>query len=63
MSFDFKNIDKKYRIVSFWSWNEMRSVPETLWRENAAAEPVVTVKCDIPVRVRVIWEGGEKVIG
>jgi hypothetical protein len=32
-------------------------------RENAAEEPVVTVKCDSPVRVRVIWEGGEKVIG
>ena len=32
-------------------------------RADAAAEPVVTVKCDIPVRVRVIWEGGEKVIG
>lgn len=30
-------------------------------RENAAAEPAVTVKCDSPVRVRVIWEGGEKV--
>ena len=30
-------------------------------RENTAAEPVVTVKCDSPVRVRVIWEGGEKV--
>ena len=30
-------------------------------RENTAAEPVITVKCDSPVRVRVIWEGGEKV--
>ena len=32
-------------------------------REDTAAEPVVTVKCDSPVRVRVIWAGGEKVIG
>ena len=63
MGFDFKNIDKKYRVVSFWSWNEMWSVPETLWREDTVEEPVVTVKCDGPVRVRVIREGGEKVIG
>ncbi len=32
-------------------------------REDASAEPVVTVKCDAPVKVRVIWDGGEKVIG
>ena len=63
MNFDFKTIDKKYRVVSFWSWNEMRSVPETLWRENAAEELVITVTCDGPVRIRVIWAGGEKVIG
>ena len=31
-------------------------------REDTQAEPVVTVKCDSPVRVRVIWNGGEKVI-
>ncbi len=30
MSFDFKNIDKKYRPVPFWSWNEKLNVPETL---------------------------------
>ena len=27
---DFKNIDKKYRPVPFWSWNEKLNVPETL---------------------------------
>ena len=32
-------------------------------REDASAEPVITVKCDSPVRVRIIWNGGEKVIG
>jgi hypothetical protein len=32
-------------------------------RGSATEETVVTVKCDSPVRVRVIWEGGEKVIG
>ncbi|MBE6652494.1 MAG: glycoside hydrolase [Ruminococcaceae bacterium] len=32
-------------------------------REDASAEPVITVKCDSPVKVRVIWNGGEKVIG
>jgi len=31
-------------------------------REDTKAEPVITVKCDSPVRVRVIWEGGEKMI-
>ena len=27
---NFKNIDKKYRPVPFWSWNEKLNVPETL---------------------------------
>ena len=27
---DFKNIDKKYRPVPFWSWNEKLNVPESL---------------------------------
>ena len=27
---DFKNVDKKYRPVPFWSWNEKLNVPETL---------------------------------
>ena len=27
---DFKNIDKKYRPVPFWSWNEKLTVDETL---------------------------------
>lgn len=31
-------------------------------RESAAAEPVITVTCDSPVKVHVIWEGGEKVV-
>ena len=31
-------------------------------REDTKAEPVITVKCDSPVKVRVIWDGGEKVI-
>ena len=30
MNFDFKNIDKKYRPVPFWSWNEKLNVPEPL---------------------------------
>ena len=30
MNFDFKTIDKKYRPVPFWSWNEKLNVPETL---------------------------------
>ena len=32
-------------------------------RESTADEPVITVKCDSSVKVRVIWDGGEKVIG
>ena len=27
---DFKNVDKKYRPVPFWSWNEKLSVDESL---------------------------------
>lgn len=27
---DFKNVDKKYRPVPFWSWNEKLNVPESL---------------------------------
>ena len=26
---DFKNIDKKYRFVPFWSWNEKLDTEET----------------------------------
>lgn len=31
-------------------------------RQNASDEPVITVKCDVPVKVRVIWDGGKKTI-
>ena len=31
-------------------------------RENADDEPQITIKCDTPVKLRVIWRGGEKVI-
>ena len=26
---DFKNVDKKYRAVPFWSWNDRMRVDET----------------------------------
>ncbi len=32
-------------------------------REGVDAEPQITIKCDTPVKLRVIWHGGEKVIG
>jgi hypothetical protein len=60
---NFKSIDKKHRFIPLRSWSETLNVPESLWRKNTAEEPMMTVKCDSPVRVRVIWEGGEKVIG
>ena len=31
-------------------------------RENADQEPQITVKCETPIKVRVIWHRGEKVI-
>ena len=31
-------------------------------RENADDEPQITIKCDTPVKLRVIWHVGEKVI-
>ncbi len=31
-------------------------------RESVDAEPHITLTCDTPVKVRVIWNGGEKVI-
>jgi len=31
-------------------------------RESATDEPQITIKCDTPVKLRVIWPGGEKVI-
>ena len=31
-------------------------------RESIDAEPQITIKCDTPVKLRVIWRGGEKVI-
>ena len=31
-------------------------------RQSADDEPQITVKCDTPVKLRVIWPGGEKVI-
>ena len=31
-------------------------------RESIDAEPQITIKCDTPVKLRVIWHGGEKVI-
>lgn len=36
---DFKNIDKKYRPVPFWSWNEKLNVPESL-RQTALMDEV-----------------------
>ena len=31
-------------------------------RESAQQEPQITVTCNTPVKVRVIWDGGEKVV-
>ena len=31
-------------------------------RQSADDEPQITIKCDTPVKLRVIWPGGEKVI-
>ena len=31
-------------------------------RRSATDEPQITIKCDAPVKLRVIWHGGEKVI-
>ena len=36
---DFKNVDKKYRPVPFWSWNEKLNVPESL-RQTALMDEV-----------------------
>lgn len=36
---DFKNVDKKYRPVPFWSWNERLNVPESL-RQTALMDEV-----------------------
>ena len=36
---DFKNIDKKYRPVPFWSWNEKLNVPESI-RQTALMDEV-----------------------
>ena len=36
---DFKNIDKKYRPVPFWSWNEKLNVSESL-RQTALMDEV-----------------------
>ena len=29
---DFKNVDKKYRPVPFWSWNEKLTTEQTKWQ-------------------------------
>lgn len=31
-------------------------------RENVDQEPQITVNCDTPIKVRIIWHGGEKVL-
>ena len=36
---DFKNVDKKYRPVPFWSWNEKLNIPETL-RQTAQMDEI-----------------------